>query len=112
MAHSMGKIRIRCTGWLRVVVSLGSCSVVGLLSVIGFSPFNEEDSWRGLNWLGCLAGSRRARSLLKHLLQAEVARIELLVDLGQELPRRFHPGQAVIGDLQVRMEVTEVFDLG
>src|SRR5438093_12187646 len=110
MAHSMGKIRIRCTGWLRVI-ALGSCSVVGLLSVIGFSPFNEEDSWGELNWLGCLAGSRRARSLLKHLLQAEVARNEVLVDHGQKLPRRFHPGQAVIGDLQVRMEVTEVFVL-
>src|SRR5438046_1446066 len=109
----MGNIRIRWTGWLRAAAAgLFSCWVVGLLSVIRFSPFNEEDSWGELNWLGCLAGIRRARSLLKHLLQAEVARIELLVDLGQELPRRFHPGQAVIGDLQVRMEVTEVYDLG
>src|SRR2546428_137143 len=76
------------------------------------SPLSEEDSRHGLHWLGCLTGSRRARSLLKHLLQTEVARNEVLVDHGQKLPRCFHPGQAVIGDLQVRMEVTEVFYLG
>src|SRR5436309_377721 len=101
---------MRWTGWLRA--GLFSCWVVGLLSVIAFAPFGKEYSWGELNWLGSLTGGRRARFLLEHRLQAEVARSELVVDLGQELPRRFHPGQAVVGDLQISMEIREALELG
>src|SRR5262245_30071935 len=51
------------------------------------------------------------RPLLQHQLQAEIALYELLVDPRQEGARRLHTGQAVVGYLQVGMEVRKVLKL-